>query len=1205
MRPADAHLSQQELELLLFGDTGSETKTSSGAALPEANLHLKGCEVCQSMAKKYEKADEVLRNIRPQKQAAAGPNCPPEDVWPDLAVGLLDQPAALQFAEHAAGCDWCGRLLREAGEVLTDELTEAEQTMLAQRSTASKSGQRELAQWLAARSGGRKVPEQKSDKPGFIWWLRWAAAASVVLAAASWWGWTTLRQPSVEQLLAQAYTEQRPFEMRVPGAAYGPVREQRGGSGPRVAQSAALLEALSKLAKQRSGRLRDPTWLSEEGRAELLFGDYTNAVHNLERAHQFSPLDDNVEIDLASALFQRSSAPGFEDDLPQALDLLREVTARNPQSSMAWFNLALVSERMQALTEALDVWDTYLKIDSSSGWAAEARERREAIQERLKRYKQKSSLPVDPPEVIAERYQRDSSAEIEVIDQRPELYLDVATSSWLPHMSRLKLGSEEESSIKQVSEIVAQVALQHHGDAWLHDMITVFDGSSKQRSAIIALARSQALSDAGDYAGSRIAARQSAHLSEVSNLMPGLLRARYQDIYVSHFLQEADVCLRDAQNLMHELEGRSYTWLSIQTDLEAAICANMMGRMNAAKAGVSLAIDLAQKHNYGVLYLRSVALSASLEWTSGDFSAATRLANAGLARFWSGAYPSMRGYGLYTVLDSITADSQEWFAQVSVGREATTLIADDGDHAMLAFECQRVANAALQTGQVPIAEQFLKESKRHFAMAPVGDTLDLLRSAAQLGMARVETAKGDFSSAARHLRDVEPWVPRANNRFFQMDFYLAQSDAFLGLGQNHEAEEASIKAVEIAERGLSSISGERDRIVWTRAYDRSYRALVRFALARDTLEAFERWEWYKSAPLRVSRHIAGKGPLPRGIYGQASQKAGRTIALGDGDAALVSYVLLQDQVGAWYQDSNRTVFFKLAIPPHDLTLLVQEFAEQCADWTSDEQKLAFEQRRLYDLLIGPLAALVRSHKRLLIETDGMLDAIAFEALADPDGKLLGDEIEIALSPGKAYISAARAVLSAGVDRHVLVAGNITLADAEREAREIVRLMPGARLLLGSDANSAAILGAISYADIFHYVGHALLARDGSGLLLGQIDSAGVPDVLDAVRLGRAKIYTTKLVVLSACGTAGNGMRTLGEPSSLARVFLATGVPQVIASRWPVDSAATKDLIESFYHHLQAGRGVNAALRLARQEVRSQQRYSHPYYWAAFSVFGKV
>jgi len=122
-------------------------------------------------------------------------------------------------------------------------------------------------------------------------------------------------------------------------------------------------------------------------------------------------------------------------------------------------------------------------------------------------------------------------------------------------MSRLEFGSAEQSSIKQASEIIAQVALQHHDDAWLHDMIAVFDGSPKQRSAIIALARSQALSDVGDYAKSRIAARQSARLSEASNLMPGLLRARFQDVYASHFLQEADVCLRDAQNLIRELEA--------------------------------------------------------------------------------------------------------------------------------------------------------------------------------------------------------------------------------------------------------------------------------------------------------------------------------------------------------------------------------------------------------------------------------------------------------------------------------------------------------------------------------------------------------------------------------------------------------------------------------------------------------------------------
>ena len=43
------------------------------------------------------------------------------------------------------------------------------------------------------------------------------------------------------------------------------------------------------------------------------------------------------------------------------------------------------------------------------------------------------------------------------------------------------------------------------------------------------------------------------------------------------------------------------------------------------------------------------------------------------------------------------------------------------------------------------------------------------------------------------------------------------------------------------------------------------------------------------------------------------------------------------------------------------------------------------------------------------------------------------------------------------------------------------------------------------------------------------------------------------------------------------------------------------LFLSFYRHLLAGRPRGQALRLARQELAKTN--PHPYYWAAFSLFG--
>jgi CHAT domain-containing protein len=76
----------------------------------------------------------------------------------------------------------------------------------------------------------------------------------------------------------------------------------------------------------------------------------------------------------------------------------------------------------------------------------------------------------------------------------------------------------------------------------------------------------------------------------------------------------------------------------------------------------------------------------------------------------------------------------------------------------------------------------------------------------------------------------------------------------------------------------------------------------------------------------------------------------------------------------------------------------------------------------------------------------------------------------------------------------------------------------------------------------------------------------------------------------------------GDSDSLALVFLAKGVPHVIASRWNVDSSSTVLLMEVFYEKLLAGASVPQALASAEAALR--QRAPHPYYWAAFDAFGQ-
>ena len=99
-----------------------------------------------------------------------------------------------------------------------------------------------------------------------------------------------------------------------------------------------------------------------------------------------------------------------------------------------------------------------------------------------------------------------------------------------------------------------------------------------------------------------------------------------------------------------------------------------------------------------------------------------------------------------------------------------------------------------------------------------------------------------------------------------------------------------------------------------------------------------------------------------------------------------------------------------------------------------------------------------------------------------------------------------------------------------------------------------------------------------------------------------------LVVLSACET-GKGKVVKGEGIlGLTRAFMYAGSPRVICSLWKVDDDATRALMTKFYElwnpkNGKPGLTTAEALKKAQEFVRSQPKWKHPYYWAAWVLWG--
>lgn len=112
--------------------------------------------------------------------------------------------------------------------------------------------------------------------------------------------------------------------------------------------------------------------------------------------------------------------------------------------------------------------------------------------------------------------------------------------------------------------------------------------------------------------------------------------------------------------------------------------------------------------------------------------------------------------------------------------------------------------------------------------------------------------------------------------------------------------------------------------------------------------------------------------------------------------------------------------------------------------------------------------------------------------------------------------------------------------------------------------------------------------------------------LSAVDVFRMKL-PADLVVLAACETGRGKVYEAEGIVGLTRAFMFSGSPRVICSLWKVDDEATCALMTKFYElwNPKDGKGVGAAsaLRGAQDFVRSQDKWKHPRFWAAWVLWG--
>jgi CHAT domain-containing protein/tetratricopeptide (TPR) repeat protein len=1229
-RPFDKHLDSDELDkfLSLQRTSVSDSGRLSEESLREAERHVESCPDCSRKLQMHKSVHSEILRMRAPFPSPLTPDCIGDAEWLEVAAGQYPEAKTRELMKHAAQCGHCGLLLKNAAESLVDETTPSEEVWLASLRSAQPEWRRNIAATLRASAGAKDDTREKKD--GVQWWQALfslprpalAFAGIAVAAMGGWLGWRALHPPLAEQLLAQAYTERRTLEVRIPGARYAPLRVERSSGGSNFDKPESLLKAESLIGESLRKSPDDPTWLQAKARADLLDGNYEPAIKALQQDLDLQPDSPSVMIDLASAYYGRASANADRQvDYAVAIDYLGRALAKTPNDSLALFNRAICEEKLYLYDPARTDWQKYLTIDPVGPWAEEARKNLTRVEQKIKNKHASVLRPLlSAPDLVSLPSREDWVTET---DGRVEAYLHVAVTQWLPEAfpQSQTQASLQTQPAHQALEVLAQVIRERHGDVWLADVLQGPHGTNFAMGSSLLAAALQA-DDRGDYLEANHDAQEAARLLGAARNFAAEVRAQVEELYSDHLLYDGGKCVALGNSLSLGLRQHRYQWIQAQTSLERSMCAGLVGDQGTVRSATDRGTIEAGDHRYAALFVRGLGFQADEATDIGDTQRGTALASKGLEKFWNSDVDLIKGYNLYTDLDTVGDTLHLPNLQVTVWQQATALIDLHSDLVQRAMAHRFFADAAYLANMPALASLELSKARDLFAAAPPTEATARGKLDADIFQAGLEVRQGELDRADQHLRTAQAELEGHLIYGQEMTLCAAKAELRMRRHDSAAAESDLRAAIFLAEWGLQTFNSQSARRRWAQQTAGTYRNLVAWKLLDgDAAGALEFWEWYKGAEFRVGNTRASDAfqdmdtasppdlrtapplPSPTVVAQQLPLLTQETT---------ITLVALPEGAAVWAYDDRGVSGHWLTKSVREIKDRVAGLRELCSSRETSVAVLRSASRALYDILIAPIEDRITPGRTLVFEADGFLSDVPFEALVDRQGHYLVERATIVTSPGLYQLLRLSPALPINAETPVLVVsvsapsvgGVDPVAAADREAHFVASRFRGAQSLEGPAATLAAIRRTLPSVRVFHFAGHAISLPDRNGLLLAERDNGSQQArVVGADSLDPAIVRNLQLAVLSACATGARSGTESSGTEGLSEAFLRSGVRNVVASRWNVDSEATAAFMEKFYANLLAGSEVSASVRAAQLQLASEPEFAHPYYWAAFRAQG--
>jgi CHAT domain-containing protein len=1086
-------------------------------------------------------------------------------------------------------------------------------------------------------------------------WTPYLMAAAVAVVAIG-VGTISLRiylaGPSLSQgltALHRAYREQRPLESRISGFSYAQAPDQRGGvlKFDAAQKDLAGTILLGKDSPDASADVQHAI-----GQFYLSQRNFDKAIEYFERSLSLDADNSLVHSDLGVALLERgklnklqSETGESNEDFADSLPHLNKALALDNTNLEALFNRALLYREMGLLSQSEKDWQEYLQKDSTSEWANEARSQ-------LKELEHKLAAPASTVEQSVEDYleayeQEDERAAWEVVRRNYSSAGNTIANALLDSYleSDLKADTATAETKLEALTYLGKLELQTAGDTFTAELTRFYKRSNFQQRRNLAHARAK-MAEAYDlFLGSHIddALRAYSEAEQTFRENGDECEATLATYRIGHcYWQKPD--LKKSREIFTHLrettEHSNYRWLFNQSIYRTA---SLRFTYN----------DYTESIDYASQALKQ---SEQMGDFVGTLNALIMLADQ---------YRSIRNYkqswpyiqrALVMVNDKGAEPLQIWGLITGIAQNLTALgwheaaLEYQKEALRRAFELQPERPLIISRSYAYLALTYARLKNYEAAQTNInlafenGRRLENENSGREM-MANTLLFAGDFFKEAQQYDNAIQSYDRSialyddlNYPYYTYPARKGRLECFIAKGNDAATENELKEVLNLFDYYRKTLTRESQRNTFFNVEQSVYDLAIDFAWARkhDSEKALEYCELSRGRSLLDAMRRTIIDNEPDDDLEKRLPSTGTPLPVSDvkrltpDDAQIVQFAVLREKVLIWVIAEKQVKTFEQPIRSTELAKLVRRFVDGVGTLPGKaEPTLLGDAKELHKLLIAPIESLLDETKLTCIVPDKELHYLPFGALvSEATGRYVIEKFRVQLAPsasisleslrgnGKTVQNDEDQVLSVGDPRFDSRAfpSLQPLPAASAEAQTIASLYkPQSVLLLDRNATERAVRSALRNANVAHFALHYVV-DDRHSLYSKMVltPSAKITSEADNGLLQIHEIYKMnlehmRLVVLAACQTAIEQQYSGEGAIGVARPFLASGVPLVVATLWPVDSSSSAQLMTRFHEHRKQDKLSTAeALQHAQLDMLNDTdaRLHHPYYWAAFTVIGR-